>query len=93
MVSARLCYREGDNEVWYYSTPGQIDELLEVLDREKWETHLFMAIRDLRDEITKHMAITEDLTLQHKGSKKSAIELEEGEYMHNVLLSETILRF
>ena len=74
-----LISSEGDNEVWYYSTPAQIDELLEVLDRDKWEPLLYMNVQDLRDEVTRHMDITEDLTMEHKGSKKAVLELEMGE--------------
>ncbi|XP_060074835.1 nucleosome-remodeling factor subunit NURF301-like [Ylistrum balloti] len=67
---------EGENEVWYYSTKGQIDELLEVLDSEGWEKDLVNAIYEFKEDILKQMAVTHELTMLHKGSKKSALELE-----------------
>ncbi|XP_069124363.1 nucleosome-remodeling factor subunit BPTF-like isoform X2 [Argopecten irradians] len=70
---------EGENEVWYYSTKGQIDELLEVLDTEGWEKDLVSAIYEFKEDILKQMAITHELTMSHKGNKKSALELEMNE--------------
>ena len=57
----------------------QIDELLACLDQNKWESELVRVIKEMRGEIEKHMEITEKLTNENKGSKKSAIELEIGE--------------
>ncbi|XP_033751700.1 nucleosome-remodeling factor subunit BPTF-like [Pecten maximus] len=70
---------EGDNGVWYYSTKGQIDELLEMLDAEGWEKDLVNAINEFKEDILKQMAITHELTMLHKGNKKSALELEMNE--------------
>ncbi|KAL5018857.1 hypothetical protein ScPMuIL_004579 [Solemya velum] len=67
---------EGDNEVWYYSTKAQIDELLEAIDSADFERDLFLTITELRDDIIKNMQVTEELTSQNKGSKKSVLELE-----------------
>ena len=62
-----------------------MDELLEVLDRDKWERHLVMAIEEMRDDILRLMQLTEDLTLELKGNKKSVLEIETG--MTNLSLS------
>ncbi|XP_053392915.1 nucleosome-remodeling factor subunit BPTF-like [Mercenaria mercenaria] len=67
---------EGENEVWYYSTKGQIEELLEVLDRTVWERELCFILSDLRDDISRQMKITENLTREKTTNKKSAIEME-----------------
>ncbi|KAK3598854.1 hypothetical protein CHS0354_008596 [Potamilus streckersoni] len=67
---------EGENEVWYYSTKGQIDELLEVLEGEPWEKELVYSLKEMRDDIARQMEITEKMTTQHKGNKKSALENE-----------------
>jgi len=65
--------------VWYYSTKGQIDELLEVFDTHGFEREIAFVLSDLRDEIFRHMTITESLTKDKCSSnKKSAIELEIG---------------
>lgn len=67
---------DGVNEVWYYSTPQQITEVLEVLDQERWERHLCHSLHEIREDVKKHMGVTESLTMELKGNKKSAIELE-----------------
>ncbi|KAL3875950.1 hypothetical protein ACJMK2_033849 [Sinanodonta woodiana] len=67
---------EGENEVWYYSTKGQIDELLEVLEGEPWEKELVYSLREMREDIARQMEITEKMTTQHKGNKKSALDNE-----------------
>ncbi|VDI43251.1 nucleosome-remodeling factor subunit BPTF [Mytilus galloprovincialis] len=67
---------EGENDVWYYSTKYQIDELLEVLDKNKYERDLVMFINEMRDEMVRQMMITEELTNASKGTRKSAIDME-----------------
>lgn len=65
--------------MWYYSTKGQIEELLEVLDQNVWERELSFILSDLRDDIIRQMNITESLTREKCTNKKSAIEVEIGE--------------
>lgn len=72
--------RESDDEVWYYSTEAQLEELLQSLDKEKWEEELVKNIEDMREEILKQMTVTEQLTAEAKGSKKSMLEIENGTY-------------
>ena len=69
-------YREGENEMWYYSTKPQLEELLEVLDDRNWENDLVRTLEDMRSEIENQMEITEELTNENKGNKKTAIDLE-----------------
>lgn len=70
-------YREGENDIWYYSTKGQIDELIEVFDKHGFEREIAFVLSDLRDDITRQMGITESLTKEKcTANKKSAIELE-----------------
>ena len=80
-------YRENDGEVWYYSTEAQLEELLETLDKEKWEEELVRNIEDMKEEILRQMTITEQLTAEHKSGKKSMLEIENGEYLNNVIFS------
>lgn len=64
--------------MWYYSTKRQIEELLEVLDKENWEKDLYLTLLDFKEDIIKHMTITEELTMAFQGGRKSAIEIENG---------------
>ncbi|XP_022313989.2 nucleosome-remodeling factor subunit BPTF-like isoform X2 [Crassostrea virginica] len=77
-----LCRRivvENENEAWYYSTQPQFEELLEVLDKNNYERDLVQTLLDFKEDIVKHMSITEELTNSHKGNRKSAIEIEIGQ--------------
>ena len=83
-TSICLCCREGENEVWYYSSRYQLDELLEVLDSEKWEADLVAAIYEFRDEVIRQMDITELLTSELRGSKKALLDIEKGKLVAHV---------
>ncbi|KAG1687147.1 Nucleosome-remodeling factor subunit BPTF [Nymphon striatum] len=74
-----LCRRilvEGiENDFYYYSTKSQFDELLEILDPHDLEADLCRAIEEVKEEIIKHMNITEKLTNSAKGNKKSYLDI------------------
>ncbi|XP_074647332.1 nucleosome-remodeling factor subunit BPTF-like [Tubulanus polymorphus] len=72
----RRIFVEGDNEVWYYSTRRQFDELLESIDGKDWESDLFRTLCEHETDIKKQMDITEDLTNKVKGTRKSALDIE-----------------
>lgn len=75
-----LCYRESeDGEVWYYSTPTQLDELIDTLDANDMEAALCRELSDFREEMVRQMEITEKLTSQSKGNKKSYFDYDNGE--------------
>jgi nucleosome-remodeling factor subunit BPTF len=76
--SHTFVYRESENEMWYYSTPLQFEELLDVLDKTNYEKDLVITLMEFKEDILKHMSITEELTNSHKGNRKSAIEIETG---------------
>lgn len=67
---------ENGDEVWYYSTPRQLENLLSVLDDRNMELALCREFTDFKDEMIRQMKITEDLTNESKGNKKSYFELE-----------------
>lgn len=69
-----------DGEVWYYSTPLQLEEVIAALDKTEMEVALFRELSDYKDEIVRQMEITETLTNQFKGNKKSYLEVENGNY-------------
>lgn len=74
-----LCRRivvESETEAWYYSTQPQFEELLEVLDKNNYERDLYQTLLEFKEDILKHMSITEELTNSHKGNRKSALEIE-----------------
>lgn len=74
-------YRESENgEVWYYSTPLQLEELMYCLDRNEMEVALYRELSDYKDEIVRQMELTESITNQFKGNKKSYLEVENSEY-------------
>ncbi|XP_078510455.1 nucleosome-remodeling factor subunit BPTF isoform X2 [Lissotriton helveticus] len=62
---------ETNKKIWYYSTKLQLAELIECLDRDHWEGELCRTTDEMRDEIHRHMDITEDLTNKARGSNKS----------------------
>ena len=78
MFLIALFSREGENEVWYYSTKKQLEELFRTLDCTYWERDLMIAFEDLKEDLYKQMAITDDLTNQARGNKKSVLEIENG---------------
>lgn len=76
-VSRRIFVENEDSsEVWYFSTVKQFEYLLSKLDSNELELHLYAELEEKRDEIVRQMNITEKLTNQHKGNKKSYIELD-----------------
>jgi hypothetical protein len=65
--------------VWYYSTPVQLEELLQAVDKEHMEVALAREIGDFKEEIVRQMEITEKLTNLNKGNKKSYLDAENSE--------------
>ncbi|CAH2259231.1 nucleosome-remodeling factor subunit NURF301 [Pararge aegeria] len=74
---ARRIFVEAENgDVWYYSTSQQFQELLEVLDAREMEAPLVRELLEMKQEISRQMDITERLTDQVKGNRKSYLEVE-----------------
>lgn len=71
-----LIETEDGSESWYYSTEAQFNELYKKLDPEYFEKQVCACIEDVREVIIKQMALTESLTNELKGSKKSYLEAE-----------------
>lgn len=67
---------EDGSETWYYSTEAQFENVFKKLDPEFFEKQLCKEIDDCRDEIAKQMKLTESLTNELKGNKKSYFEIE-----------------
>lgn len=65
-----------DGEVWYYSTSLQLEELMLLLDQNEMEVALYRELSDYKDEIARQMELTESITNQFKGNKKSYLEAE-----------------
>ncbi|CAL4137206.1 unnamed protein product, partial [Meganyctiphanes norvegica] len=66
---------EGDT--WYYSTRQQLEEVLSLLDPADLEETLHQAIIEILTEMRRQMQITERITIQTKGNRKSCLELED----------------
>ena|SRR6218665_148470 len=71
-------FSEGDDDVRYYSTPLQLENLIETLDSEKYEKDLVTSLVEMKDEIVRQMTVTEELTKENQGSRKSALETVNG---------------
>ena len=67
---------EDGSETWYYSTEAQFENVMKKLDPEFFEKQLWKEIEDCKDEILKQMKLTETLTNELKGNKKSYFEIE-----------------
>lgn len=75
--------REVDGEqdkrqIWYYSTKAQLQELMERLDQQYWETDLHATLEEIKEEVQAHMAITEDLTNKARGNNRSYLSAADG---------------
>ncbi|XP_072747484.1 LOW QUALITY PROTEIN: nucleosome-remodeling factor subunit NURF301 [Anoplolepis gracilipes] len=77
-LARRVFVESEDGEVWYYSTPLQLEELMLVLDQNEMEVALCRELSDYKDEIVRQMELTETITNQFKGNKKSYLEIENG---------------
>ncbi|GAB1859808.1 Nucleosome-remodeling factor subunit NURF301 [Camponotus japonicus] len=77
-LARRVFVESEDGEVWYYSTPLQLEELMLVLDPNEMEVALCRELSDYKDEIVRQMELTETITNQFKGNKKSYLEIENG---------------
>ncbi|XP_018057443.1 PREDICTED: nucleosome-remodeling factor subunit NURF301 isoform X2 [Atta colombica] len=75
-LTRRVFVESEDGEVWYYSTPLQLEELMLALDQNEMEVALYRELSDYKEEIVRQMELTETITNQFKGNKKSYIETE-----------------
>ncbi|XP_012232371.1 nucleosome-remodeling factor subunit NURF301 isoform X2 [Linepithema humile] len=75
-LARRVFVENEDGEVWYYSTPLQLEELMLALDQNEMEVALYRELSDYKDEIVRQMELTESITNQFKGNKKSYLEVE-----------------
>lgn len=67
---------EDGEEIWYYSTVDQLEQLLTRLDEGEMEAELCAELTDLKDEIVRQMEITERLTEEQRGQKRSYLDVE-----------------
>lgn len=75
-----FCFNENseaeNGDVWYYTTAQQFEKLLEVLDAAEMEAPLVRELLEMKQEILRQMDVTEKLTNQAKGNRKSYLEVE-----------------
>ncbi|XP_055604256.1 nucleosome-remodeling factor subunit NURF301-like, partial [Uranotaenia lowii] len=67
---------EDSSDVWYYSTVKQLELLMSKLDPNEYELHLYKELEDRKEEMVRQMTLTETITNQQKGNKKSYIEFD-----------------
>ncbi|KAL0125669.1 hypothetical protein PUN28_004623 [Cardiocondyla obscurior] len=77
-LARRVFVESEDGEVWYYTSPLQLEELMLALDQNELEVALYRELSDYKEEIIRQMELTETITNQFKGSKKSYLEVENG---------------
>ncbi|XP_057274417.1 nucleosome-remodeling factor subunit BPTF isoform X8 [Pezoporus wallicus] len=72
---------EKDKKIWYFSTKIQLAELIECLDKDYWEADLCKTLEEMREEIHRHMDVTEDLTNKARGNNKSFLSAANDEIL------------
>ncbi|XP_050619692.1 nucleosome-remodeling factor subunit BPTF-like isoform X1 [Macaca thibetana thibetana] len=75
---------ENENKIWYYSTKVQLAELIDCLEKDYWEAELCKILEEMREEIHRHMDITEDLTDKVWGSNKSFLAAANEEILESI---------
>ncbi|KAK0170901.1 hypothetical protein PV328_008686 [Microctonus aethiopoides] len=75
-LARRVFVENEDGEVWYYSTSLQFEELMNCLDKTEMEVALYRELSDYKDEIIRQMDLTEAITNQYRGNKRSYLEVE-----------------
>ncbi|XP_069982461.1 nucleosome-remodeling factor subunit NURF301 isoform X1 [Penaeus vannamei] len=75
----RLFIETEDGELWYYSTRAQFEEVYSLLDSADLEEELCSALLDVMSEIKRHMSLTESITEENKGNRKSRLEVEDAD--------------
>lgn len=80
---------EDGSETWYYSSEAQLEKVLTKLDPDEFEKQLCKEINDYKDEIVKQMQLTESLTNENKGNKKSYLEIENERITKETKLNST----
>ncbi|XP_059936472.1 nucleosome-remodeling factor subunit BPTF isoform X14 [Mesoplodon densirostris] len=75
---------ENEKKIWYYSTKVQLAELIDCLDKDYWEAELCKVLEEMREEIHRHMDITEDLTNKARGSNKSFLAAANEEILETI---------
>ncbi|XP_045474832.1 nucleosome-remodeling factor subunit NURF301 isoform X2 [Harmonia axyridis] len=72
----RVIVENDEGEIWYYTTPTQFEQLTKILDSKDMEASLCRELNDFKDEIIRQMELTEKLTNQYKGNRKTYLEAE-----------------
>lgn len=67
-------------KIWYYSSKAQLEELIERLDKEYWETDLHTTLEEMKEEMQAHMDVTDELTNKARGSSKAYLTAVNGTY-------------
>ncbi|XP_066966214.1 nucleosome-remodeling factor subunit NURF301 isoform X1 [Macrobrachium rosenbergii] len=73
----RLFIESEDGEIWYYTTQAQLEEIQSLLDAADLEEDLCNTLQEILPEMKRHMAVTESLTEENKGNRKTCLEIED----------------
>ncbi|XP_074033791.1 nucleosome-remodeling factor subunit NURF301 E(bx) isoform X2 [Leptinotarsa decemlineata] len=72
----RIFVESQEGEIHYYSTVLQFEELMKQLDSKDMESIVCRELREYKGEISRQMELTEKLTNQYKGNKKTYLDAE-----------------
>jgi len=73
--------REGtEGEMLYYTTPLQLEAVMDTLDAEYYEKDLFLTLDEFKAEIIRQMTLTEELTRKGQGTAKSVLDVLNGQW-------------
>ncbi|XP_045626029.2 nucleosome-remodeling factor subunit NURF301 isoform X1 [Procambarus clarkii] len=81
----RLFVETEDGEIWYYSTRAQLEEVQGLLDGADLEEELYNTLHDVMSELKRQMSLTETITEESKGNRKSCIEVEDDEVSKRIV--------
>ncbi|XP_045520009.1 nucleosome-remodeling factor subunit NURF301 isoform X1 [Pieris brassicae] len=88
-ISRRIFIEAENSDVWYYTTADQFQELLNILDSKEMEAPLVHELLEMKSEILRQMDITEKLTNQAKGNRKSYLEVQNATILKKKISKET----
>ncbi|MXQ87222.1 hypothetical protein E5288_WYG007510 [Bos mutus] len=82
-------YDRSRRKYWFLNrrliiTKVQLAELIDCLDKDYWEAELCKILEEMREEIHRHMDITEDLTNKARGSNKSFLAAANEEILESI---------
>lgn len=77
-IFLNFMHSESEDDIVYYSTKLQLEELMQALDPMVWDKDLCQVLSEAMPDILDGMKKTEELTSQYKGSHRSCLDIANG---------------